>query len=150
MSESAKDLRKTYVVDKAFQYKFIVILIAVLTVFAVVFMMGLWLQFRTLPTFIATEMRVDSTSLTDTLSDFYVNVAFVAIGAYALTVALCFGLGLILSNRAAGPMYRLVNFLKTNAGQKEISPLKFRDDDDFLQVAKSVNEFLDSQSLLKK
>jgi hypothetical protein len=52
--------------------------------------------------------------------------------------------GMILSNRIAGPIYRIQNYLKQKMNGKAQGPLTFREKDFFPELAQTVSEFTQS------
>lgn len=56
--------------------------------------------------------------------------------------------GLILSNRVAGPIYRMQTHMKDLLDGKDVGPIKFRDKDFFLELAEQYNEVLKKGNLI--
>lgn len=52
-------------------------------------------------------------------------------------------IGLIITHRAAGPLYRLCQHLNALADGKNVGPLKFRKDDFFQEVVEPFNRMLE-------
>jgi methyl-accepting chemotaxis protein len=62
------------------------------------------------------------------------------IGTSLIVIFLLIAYGLYLSNRVAGPIYRLKNSLKAYTASGKFSPVKFRKRDFFQDLATSVND----------
>lgn len=69
----------------------------------------------------------------------YMNYVFL-LSSVVSCIVILFG-GLFLSNKVAGPLYRMTQHLKTNS-KKNVVNLKFRKGDYFLELQDAFNEFM--------
>lgn len=68
------------------------------------------------------------------------NVLFLIEGAF---LGLAFLIGIFISHRIAGPMYKMQNYLKNYRTGEIDYPLNFRDGDNFQEVADELNHTID-------
>ncbi len=68
------------------------------------------------------------------------NIIFYATSLFVASFSIIFGS--ILSHKIAGPIIRLNSYFKDLAEGREVDELKFRDNDLFLDVPKSINSYL--------
>ena len=131
--------RRTYLINPRFQWRFIgfmavVSLLAIATLFS-----SNILFFRNL----ADEAR--SVGLTpdnpyfDFLDEQKSSLTTLYLGVSAVVFVAMIGLGVLYSHRIAGPLHNLNNKMKRIASGEELSPVKFRRRDQFLELAESFN-----------
>ena len=64
-------------------------------------------------------------------------------GLTALVILLAFlGIGVVLSHRVAGPLYRLQKHMEDIASGREVSEVKFREKDFFPELAETFNRMI--------
>ena len=72
---------------------------------------------------------------------------------YLVTAVIACGIllahGLYLSNRVAGPLHRLNQYLRNMLDGRENAPLSFREKDYFQELTQSVNEAAEAANFLK-
>lgn len=66
------------------------------------------------------------------------------IGTAAIVSVFIIGFGLVYSNRIAGPLYKLEKFLKAKANGEVVGDVKFRDRDNFTEIATAMNDYVHS------
>lgn len=123
--------RRKYFIDPKLQLKIILFLGATAVVFSALILFVAHLHFKSVG---AAAPGVD-------------------LGEFDLLIKLgfCFGImtvyfmivGLLLSSRIAGPIWRLQDQLNRYFSGEKINAIKFRDDDEFKEVAILVNRLLD-------
>ena len=73
----------------------------------------------------------------------FMNMLF--IGTAGLVSCLILGFGLIYSNRIAGPLYKLEKYLRAKTKGEFVGDVKFREKDNFQEVAVAINDYIHSQ-----
>ncbi len=76
------------------------------------------------------------------LSDQYRNMNYFFISTAIFSVVLLVVVGLVLSHRIAGPIYRMCKHLNQPIKKEDIGNFKFRPGDYFLELASSYNNHL--------
>jgi hypothetical protein len=79
------------------------------------------------------------------------EMTWIALACFFGILVISTAFGLVLSHRIAGPMYRLKRHFETVAKTGVHAPLKFRDDDFFLEIPEAYNlQFKDQENREKK
>jgi hypothetical protein len=78
----------------------------------------------------------------------FMNVVFIGTALMVSVIIVVFGL--MYSNKIAGPLFHLRKHLKARMNGKTKNPLKFRDGDNFKELADAVNEYIAWQESSKK
>ena len=128
--------RKILVINKSFQYRFL------LFTFTVLFVTAIFL-------FFSKFQKIGNTIGLSTDHIFFrfiseqqetMNIVFLIT---ILVVTILFGfLGLMFSNWIAGPLYRLNRHMSDIAQGKDIGPVKFRNNDFFPELVISFNQMI--------
>lgn len=78
----------------------------------------------------------------------FMNMVFVATAIVVSVIIVVFGL--VYSNKIAGPLYHLKKHLRGKMAGEIKYDLKFRDGDNFMELAEVVNEYIHSQEKPQK
>ncbi len=73
------------------------------------------------------------------------RMAFFFVLASLVVMAMGALYSLLISHRVAGPIVRVMNYLNGYSQAQEPSPVRFREDDYFLELADAVNQFVSRQ-----
>ena len=139
--------RRNYLINRDFQYKFIIYTLIPSIFCLVIFYSSLSIYFSSLvrqgqtlnlgaghPYF---SLINDQKELMNSL---FIYCAIFSIVFYV-------GWGIFISHKIAAPLYSLTKFFKNSNGQKFETKLSFRPGDFFLEIPEAVNEWIDkSQS----
>lgn len=135
--------RKILIINKSFQYRFLLFMFAVLFVTAVSFYASIFLfflKFQKIGSFIGLSsdhifFRFISEQQSSMNFIFLITI---------LVVSLFFGFfGILFSHWIAGPLYRLNRHMVEIAEGKEIGPVNFRNKDFFPELSISFNQMVD-------
>lgn len=139
-----KTQRKKWIINKTFQYKFISLSIFPVIATVLSFLVGVEVIF-----YIMIEkgrtMNLPAGHFYYDLLNGQKELFLISSVVCGALVAVIFGIwAIIQSNKIAGPLYRLTNYLKGLHGEniKTHPLLKFRDKDYFLDVADEINKFI--------
>lgn len=142
ISDNKEVFRKVLIINRSFQYRFLLFMFTVLFVTAISFYTAIFLFF------LKFQKIGDSIGLSSDHVFFRfiseqqqsMNVVFLIT---LIIVTIFFGfLGLIFSNWIAGPLYRLNRHMTDISEGKEISPVKFRNNDFFPELAITFNHMI--------
>jgi methyl-accepting chemotaxis protein len=132
--------RRTYLINKNFQIKFIIYttIIALLTIAAFYATITLFFQE-------SIQLGIDAGFPQGHVYFRFVEDSKADMNAYFIVVSLIVFLmilisGIFFSHKIAGPLYRMNMYLKTLAVDKITSPLKFRNKDFFQELATNYNK----------
>ena len=134
--------RKTYLINPRFQWRFIGFMAVVsLLAIALLFLSNI-LFFQQM----AREARSVGLSPDNPYFDFLdeqkASLSKLYFGVSAGVFLLMMALGIMYSHRIVGPLHNLNNKMKRIAGGEEISPVSFRKNDQFLELAESFNAMI--------
>lgn len=134
--------RKTYLINPRFQWRFIGFM-AVVSLLAISLLYASNILF-----FQDMEREARSVGLTpdnpyfDFLQEQKWSLSKLYFGVAALVFVLMMVLGIRYSHRIAGPLYQLNNRMKRIANGEDLSPVKFRRKDQFLELAENFNAMI--------
>jgi hypothetical protein len=134
-------LRKVLLINKPFQYSVIAWFFFFSLILIAIFYGSIWYFFSHLtaeavsvglpPDHVFFRFVADQKSIMNKIFLFSCLLSFVTIS---------FG-GLYISNKVAGPIYRLTNYMLNNSIH-DVQPLKFRKGDYFMELQDAFNEFI--------
>ena len=139
-----KGLRKKWIINRDFQYKFIALTILPMLLSLLTF----WISVEILFYFMIEkghEMNLPDGHAYYELLNVQKNHFFVSSIVSGFVIASVFGLwALVMSHKIAGPLYRLTKHFRefNHAKFKENPPLKFREKDYFQEIPEEVNHFI--------
>ncbi len=135
-------LRKKFIVEPVYQYTLIAVMVVVALVNILTFVLASnyffdqFIGFSDMMGFPATHpFRNLILGQRDVLSTFFVY-------ASVINVVLIFVLGLFLSNRTAGPIYRIIKSLEKMSETGEIEDITIRKNDSFQKLPQAINNVL--------
>ena len=133
--------RRTLVVDKGSQYTFLIYTMLISSIF-IAFNIVVSLVLHTVldpnsPYPVPAEVKI------------YVTMGLIAIGGLCMVLVSIAG-ALYLSNRFAGPVWRLNQFMKNVIAGGERKKLEFRKGDHFREVAETYNQLLQMMDQMEK
>jgi methyl-accepting chemotaxis protein len=136
-----KSSRKSFIINKKFQYSLIGYFLFLSLVMSAINFLGIWYFFSSIKeqAFIANlpgdHVFIDFLSHQKTI---LLSIFFIV---SALTFLVVFFLGVMISHKIAGPLYRLKKHLESTS-TKTVSPVEFRKGDYFNDLKDAFNEFI--------
>lgn len=134
--------RKILIINKSFQYRFLLFMFTVLFVTAVSFYAAIYLffwKFQKIGNSIGLSSDHVFFKFISEQQDSMNMVFLITI----LIITILFGLlGIIFSNWIAGPLYRLNRHMTDIAQGKDLRPVKFRNNDFFPELSDSFNQMI--------
>lgn len=135
--------RKTLLINPRFQLDFIGKILGLLFVMIAILAVVLNWQYSPLVTQIENLELVAHHPLVIELNVFKKMMIVSSILTAASLFFICCAAGLLISHKVAGPLHRLKKHLMRMRDLKEITPLNFRKNDYFSEIADDFNSFLD-------
>jgi len=138
-------MRKKFLINKAFQFKFILFMMGVgLISLAATFLVlqGFFREFQSLADASHLAPNHPFRDLISYQKD-QMNIFF--IGLAVINVAITAICGLWMSHRIAGPIYRIVQTLKNPAAKEEKKTFNTRKGDYFQELPEALNEYVQNQ-----
>ena len=158
------NIRKVFIVDKRFQYSFIVknLMLMLVTFLLIFIVMGIWENYQTRQGFLirppsneqilqwakANNITPDNPEyskqfiLQAKVYTFFELMWKPLVLVLLLNIIVLLGANIYYSNRIVGPIYRLKGVLKKKLEGQKIYPICFRDGDPFQDLADLMNEIL--------
>lgn len=140
--------RKQWIINKDFQYKFILMTVLPGAIVLLIFWLGIEFIFYRM-ILMGEELGVPKGHVFFSLLKSQKNLFNLVMLSVSLGTICIFGIwSIFFSNKIAGPLYRLTQFLRElNRDTKGSFPkVKFRDGDFFLEVSEEMNAFLERES----
>lgn len=139
-SKEWKKFRKRLLINPEFQHSFMRYFVGIAIFTLAIFYCAKVFFFHSVQTYLGSLGFQPDHALFDFLNHQSHVMDFIFAGAALLESAFLAWIGLKLSHRVAGPLYRLRQEMLRTAHGGEIKPLKFRDGDYFNELADSYNE----------
>ena len=131
----AKYKRSILVINPRFQYKFCFVVCTLVLLMSLVYPFTIYDIFGSF----ATQFPQFKDRITAQQQELFI----VLLLSQALFLAAIFVLCLFISHKIAGPMFKIVRYLREVASGSDIYRISFRDGDNFPELAAAVNEAMD-------
>lgn len=140
------NFRKKYIIEPKFQIRFLNFITLGIVLNLFLYVVSNLFVFYKLVNFAEISKGAIAVETVQLIQDLSQNQLIILMLSSLLIVVLSYGLGVIMTNRAAGPLYRINKHLDEYNTTKKFSKIVLREKDFFKETADKINLALESKS----